>query len=166
MYTYVLEREQLVPRPRREVFAFFCDATNLERITPPFLRFRVLTPVPIQMDEGTLLDYALSLYGIPFKWRTLIETWRPEERFVDTQLSGPYALWHHTHTFTETAPGQTLMRDRVLYRLPFGILGRVAHWLFVGRALREIFDYRIETTAALLTAQQEATKFAAIAQSV
>lgn len=166
MYTYVLEREQIVPRSRREVFAFFCDATNLERITPPFLRFRVLTPAPIQMNEGTLLEYGLSLYGIPFKWRTLIETWRPEEKFVDTQLSGPYALWHHTHTFTEIAPRQTLMRDRVLYRLPWGILGRMAHWLFVGRALREIFDYRIKTTTALLTAQQEATAFGAIAQSV
>lgn len=153
MYTYVLEREQLIPRPRREVFAFFCDAFNLEHITPPHLRFRILTPPPIKMGAGTILDYGLSFYGLPFKWRTLIEKWQREEEFVDTQLCGPYVLWQHTHTFEEIAPRQTLMRDRVLYRLPFGIFGRLAHRLFVGRALRVIFDYRWETTTKLLLAE-------------
>jgi ligand-binding SRPBCC domain-containing protein len=150
MHTYILEREQIVPRSREETFAFFCDAFNLERITPPFLKFRVDTPAPVQMAEGTLIDYELNLYGVPLRWRTLIERWQPDERFVDTQLNGPYELWHHTHTFEVIGPNQTLMRDRVLYRIPFGILGRLAHWLFVRRSLEMIFDYRMTATAELL----------------
>ncbi|MGE0887432.1 MAG: CDP-paratose 2-epimerase [Blastocatellales bacterium] len=150
MQTYILEREQIIPLSRSETFAFFCDAFNLERITPPFLKFRIVTPSPIHMAEGTLIDYELSLYGISFSWRTMIETWQPNGKFVDTQLCGPYDLWHHTHTFEEIAPNRTLMRDRVLYRIPFGIIGRLAHWLFVRRSLEMIFDYRAKATAELL----------------
>jgi ligand-binding SRPBCC domain-containing protein len=153
MHTYILEREQVVFRSREETFAFFCDAFNLERITPPFLKFRVVTPKPVQMAEGTLIDYELNLYGFPLRWRTLIERWQPEENFVDTQLNGPYDLWHHTHTFEEIGPNQTLMRDRVLYRIPFSIFGRLAHWVFVRRRLEMIFDYRAKTTAELLGAK-------------
>lgn len=155
MYTYILEREQIIPLSREKTFEFFCDAFNLERITPPFLKFSIATPSPIKMGEGTLIDYKLSLYGIPFRWRTMIETWKPEEKFVDTQLSGPYTLWHHTHTFEVIAPNRTLMRDRVLYRVPFGIFGRIAHWLFIGRALEMIFNYRANSTAKLLGTAQE-----------
>jgi ligand-binding SRPBCC domain-containing protein len=155
MHTYILERQQIVPRARAESFAFFCDAFNLERITPPFLKFRVVTPAPIQMAEGTLIDYELNLYGVPLRWRTLIERWQPNEKFVDTQLSGPYDLWHHTHTFEEIGPNRTLMRDRVLYRIPFGIFGRLAHSLFVKRSLAMIFDYRAKATAELLGAKPE-----------
>ena len=155
MYTYILERQQIVPRSRAETFAFFCDAFNLERITPPFLKFRIAMPKPIHMQEGTLIDYELNLYGLPFRWRTLIECWQPDEKFVDTQLNGPYTLWHHTHTFEEIGTGRTLMRDRVLYRIPFGIFGRLAHWLFIGRALKVIFDYRARATAQILSARQE-----------
>lgn len=150
MHTYVLEREQLIPRSRGEVFAFFGDAFNLERITPPFLKFRIVTAPPIVMRAGTVIEYKLSLYGLPFKWRTLIEAWEPETHFVDRQTSGPYALWHHTHTFTELGPQRTLMRDRVRYQIPFGIFGRLAHKLFVRRALQQIFDYRRAMTAQLL----------------
>lgn len=152
MYTYLLEREQTIPLSRAETFDFFCDAFNLERITPQFLKFRIVTPAPIKMGEGTLIDYALNLYGARFGWRTLIERWLPSEKFVDTQLTGPYAFWHHTHTFEEIAPNRTLVRDRVLYRLPFGVLGRLAHWLFVRRALETIFDYRAKATAEMLGA--------------
>lgn len=155
MHTYILERQQVVPRSRTETFAFFCDALNLERITPAFLKFRVVTPAPIQMAEGTLIDYELSLYGVPLRWRTLIERWQPDEKFVDTQLCGPYDLWHHTHTFEEIGPNRTLMRDRVLYRVPFGIFGRLAHWLFIKRSLKLIFDYRAKATAELLGAKSE-----------
>lgn len=156
MQTYILEREQIIPLSRSETFAFFCDAFNLERITPPFLKFRIVTPSPIHMAEGTLIDYELSLYGISFSWRTMIETWQPNGKFVDTQLCGPYDLWHHTHTFEEIAPNRTLMRDRVLYRIPFGIIGRLAHWLFVRRSLEMIFDYRAKATAELLGTVQGA----------
>lgn len=150
MKTYILEREQKLPISRSEVFDFFGDAFNLERITPGFLNFRILSARPIKMAAGTLIEYRLSLYGIPFKWRTRIESWTPDESFVDLQIKGPYALWRHTHTFEELGPKLTLMRDVVQYRIPFGLLGRFAHWLFVRRMLESIFDYRAEATAKLL----------------
>jgi ligand-binding SRPBCC domain-containing protein len=139
--SHVLERSQLVPAPRAEVFAFFGDAWNLEAITPQFLRFRVTTPGPIPMAPGALIDYRLSLYGVGFRWRTRIEIWEPGVRFVDVQLSGPYRRWRHTHTF-EDAPGGTRVLDRVEYELPLGPLGHLAHAVFVRRALARIFDHR------------------------
>ncbi len=155
MKTYLLERSQLIPRSRRETFAFFSDAFNLERITPPFLRFRILTPAPIQMEAGTLIEYRLALFGVPLYWQTLIERWTPDEAFVDRQLKGPYALWRHTHSFEEQGPRQTLMRDVVEYRLPFALLGSLAHSLFTKRWLAYIFDYRAVMTARLLGAEGE-----------
>lgn len=147
MTAHVLERSQLVPRPRGEVFAFFADAHNLEAITPAFLRFRILTPAPIAMRAGTLIDYRLSLAGVPLSWRTRIEVFEPGERFVDVQLRGPYRRWHHLHTF-EDAPDGTWVRDRVEYELPLGPLGDAAHALFVRRALGRIFDHRRAVIAA------------------
>src|SRR5579875_3215737 len=96
-----LERTLFIPRPRAEVFPFFAEAANLEQITPPFLRFRILTPAPVAMHAGTLIDYQLHLYGIPFRWKTRIEAFEPPEYFIDVQLSGPYKLWHHRHDFEE-----------------------------------------------------------------
>jgi ligand-binding SRPBCC domain-containing protein len=148
---HVLERSQHVPRPREEVFRFFADARNLEAITPAFLRFRIATAGPIAMEAGTLIVYRLSLFGLPFRWRTRIEAWEPGIRFVDVQLSGPYRLWRHQHTF-EDAPGGTVMRDRVEYELPLGALGAVAHALFVRRALARIFDHRRSAITVRLTA--------------
>jgi len=150
MKTYVLEREQIISLSVEDTFAFFSDAYNLEKITPEFLNFRILTPAPIKMEAGTLIEYKLSLFGIPFKWRTLIEEWDVNRKFVDTQIKGPYALWHHTHTFEELSPGRTLMRDIVRYRIPFGPIGRLAHWFFVERMLRIIFDYRARATDCLM----------------
>ncbi|MGW8282960.1 MAG: SRPBCC family protein [Gemmatimonadota bacterium] len=118
----LLRLEMQVDRPVEEVFDFFADAWNLERITPPELRFRILTPSPIHMKQGTLIDYRLSLFGVRVGWRTLISDWTPPFRFVDEQLQGPYREWVHTHTFARI-PGGTLIRDEVMYRLPFGILG-------------------------------------------
>ena len=139
---YILERSLVVPRGIDEVFPFFADAANLERLTPPFLGFTILTPTPIEMRPGTLIDYRIKLNGIPMKWRTLIESFEPPYRFVDTQLAGPYKRWHHTHTFREV-PGGTELGDRVEYTLPFGPLGRIAHVL-VKRQLKTIFDYRTQ----------------------
>lgn len=138
---YSLERTLFIPRPRAGVFAFFSDAANLERITPPFLRFRILAPVPVPLAPGTQIDYQLRLYGIRFRWRTLIEAVDPPSCFIDLQLRGPYKLWRHSHEFADV-PGGTLMRDRVDYDLPFGPLGSLAHTLFVRRSVRRIFDYR------------------------
>lgn len=149
MALHLLEREQLVPRPRGEVFAFFADPWNLERITPPFLRFRILTPPPLEVRAGALIDYRLSLFGVPFGWRTVIEAWEPGRRFVDRQLRGPYALWRHTHLF-EDAPGGTRMLDRVEYRVPLGPLGELARVALVDRQLDAIFAYRREAVARLL----------------
>jgi ligand-binding SRPBCC domain-containing protein len=152
---HLLEREQFVPRPRPEVFAFFADAANLQRITPPSLHFRIRTPLPIAVRTGSIIDYRISLLGVPFAWRTLIEVFEPESRFVDLQLRGPYRLWRHTHEFIE-APGGTWMRDRVEYELPLGPLGELARALFVDRQLRTIFDFRHEVIAALFGASRHA----------
>jgi ligand-binding SRPBCC domain-containing protein len=146
---HILERSQLLPRPRAEVFAFFGNARNLEVITPDFLRFEILPPVPAQMAEGVLIDYRLSLFGVPFRWRTRIAAWVPEIRFVDVQVRGPYARWHHTHTF-EDVPGGTMVGDRVEYRLPLGPLGEIAHPVLVRRTLERIFDHRQRRVLDLL----------------
>ena len=141
MTTYVLEREQFVPRPAPEVFAFFSAARNLEQITPPFLRFTVLTPEPIAMRAGTLIEYRLALHGVPLRWLTRIDTWEPGRAFEDRQLRGPYRLWHHRHEFIDLGSG-TLVRDIVNYALPLGLLGDIAHVLFVQRDLDSVFAFR------------------------
>jgi hypothetical protein len=140
-HRWQFEQTQIIPRPRTEVFAFFADARNLERLTPGFLGFKILTPGPIEMKPGTIIDYSLRLYGISMKWRTRIEQFEPERRFVDIQLKGPYRYWHHAHEFEGVEQG-TRMRDLVDYELPFGPLGTVARSLFVLRSLECIFSYR------------------------
>ncbi|HKQ71984.1 MAG TPA: SRPBCC family protein [Polyangiaceae bacterium] len=144
MSRHIFEREQFVPRPRTEVFGFFANAANLERLTPSALQFQIVTRLPIEMKIGTLIDYRLRLFGVPFRWRTLIEAFEPEDRFVDRQLRGPYRFWRHEHTFLD-APGGTLVKDRVEYEMPFGVLGAVARSMMVERTLDDIFDFRRQT---------------------
>ena len=143
MRVYRLVYCQHIPRDVEEVFAFFAEAHNLERLTPAFLRFRIVTPAPICMQAGTLIDYRLHLFGVPVHWRTRIATFEPPWRFTDVQLHGPYRVWHHTHEFRQV-PGGTCMVDRVEYVLPLGMLGTLAHVLFVRRTLRRIFAYRAQ----------------------
>ncbi len=119
----ILQREQRLPGPPEEVFGFFADAHNLEALTPPLLRFRLMTPAPIAMGTGTLIRYRLRVHRVPVSWLTEITEWDPPHRFVDEQVTGPYALWHHTHTFEPIGDGDTLMRDVVRYRIGFGPLG-------------------------------------------
>lgn len=133
--------EQWVPQSTEKVWPYFCDEKNLEELTPPLLSFRVLGKSTDEIQEGTLIDYRLSLNGIPFGWKTRIEDWVPNKRFVDTQLKGPYSLWHHTHDFIPLAGG-TLLRDRVLYRMPLGVLGSLAAGWKVVRDVETIFRYR------------------------
>jgi ligand-binding SRPBCC domain-containing protein len=147
---HTLCREQMLPGRPHDVFAFFADAGNLEAITPPWLGFAVATPGPIAMGRGTLIAYRLRLHGVPIRWLTRIETWEPGVRFVDVQLRGPYALWHHTHEFEPAPGGRTLMRDTVRYALPLGPLGALAHRLFVRRDLERIFDFRRAKVAEML----------------
>lgn len=145
--THILERSQRVALPIDESFVFYGDAHNLERITPPWLGFEVATPSPIEMGVGTLIEYKLRLHRVPVRWRTRIEVWEPPRRFVDAQVKGPYALWEHTHTFEEDGPGATVIRDRVRYSIPFGVLGEIADRLLVQRDLKQIFDYRHDAVA-------------------
>jgi ligand-binding SRPBCC domain-containing protein len=139
--TYTLQREQLVRNPLPEVFEFFGRAENLERITPPWMHFRILTPPPIVMKQGTTIEYKLRVRGIPLRWLTKIERWNPPYSFIDVQAKGPYTLWHHTHLFAEVERGTSIV-DIVRYALPFGVLGRLVHWAQVARDLEQIFDYR------------------------
>lgn len=151
MKVYELHREQVVRRPIGDVFPFFADAGNLDALTPPWLAFEILTPQPVEMRPGCVLDYRLRWHGWPLRWRTLIEVWEPPARFVDVQLRGPYRLWHHTHAFTPVAGG-TRLTDHVRYALPLGPLGRLAHRLAVRRDIETIFDFRGERIGALFGA--------------
>jgi ligand-binding SRPBCC domain-containing protein len=150
MRTHILHREQHLRGTPADVFAFFADARNLEAITPPLLRFSVITPDPIEMRAGTLIQYRLRVHGVGVSWLTSIQAWDPPHRFVDVQVRGPYALWHHTHAFEELDDGSTLMRDTVRYAIGFGPLGELAHRLLVRRDLQRIFDHRARRVPELL----------------
>jgi ligand-binding SRPBCC domain-containing protein len=141
MAEHILERTQIINSPREQVFDFFADAANLERITPPELNFHITTPPPIDIKKGCLIEYQLKLRGIPIKWKTEITGWNPPFDFVDSALKSPYKQWIHLHKFTVGENGETIMQDIVRYRLPFEPFGDVAHW-FVKRELKYIFDYR------------------------
>ena len=145
MKEYTLHTELWLPRPRHEIFAFFAEARNLETLTPPWLSFTVLTPAPIALRPGTLIDYRIRVHGLPIRWCTEIAEWDPPRQFVDVQLRGPYRLWHHTHTFAER-DGGTLCGDHVRY-YPRG--GALIHWLFVRRDVERIFQYRRQRLQAL-----------------
>lgn len=144
-----IERSQLVPLSVENSFAFFADAYNLEALTPPWLRFRILTRQPIPMEKGATIEYALTTHRLPVSWRTEIIEWELGRRFVDRQVKGPFRLWEHTHAFEERPDG-TLIRDTVLYRMPYGPLGAVAHRFLVARDLERIFDYRRDAVERLL----------------
>jgi ligand-binding SRPBCC domain-containing protein len=145
---YTLQRELFVPHSLPEVFEFFSRAENLERITPPWMRFRMLTSPPVPMKQGGTIAYALRVRGIPLRWLTEIERWNPPYEFVDVQAKGPYKLWHHTHRFSEVEGGTSIV-DIVRYALPFGPLGVLVNRLQVARDLEHIFDYRARRVQAL-----------------
>jgi ligand-binding SRPBCC domain-containing protein len=143
-----LRRETIVPLGLDETFRFFSDAGNLERLTPPWLNFRIVTEQPIAMGEGTLIDYRIVIYGVPIPWRTRIDIWEPGVRFVDRQLSGPYLWWHHEHRF-ESVDGGTRVIDEVEY------VPRM-RWVssaLVRRDVERIFAYRQDILPRLLTAE-------------
>jgi ligand-binding SRPBCC domain-containing protein len=135
---FTLETYQFLPRPLDVVFRFFADAGNLEALTPPWLRFEILTPLPIDMRAGTIIEYRLRLHGVALRWQSEITAWEPPHRFVDEQRQGPYRKWIHQHTFTPCNNGSE-MRDFVRYLVPGGGL---VNLLFVQREVRRIFEYR------------------------
>ena len=141
MTVHTIETEVWLPKPLDIVFPFFADARNLATLTPPWLRFSVLTPGPIQLKPGALIDYRLHLHGIPIRWQSEITAWQPPHRFVDEQRRGPYRRWIHEHPFVEHNGG-TLARDRVQYAVSGGSL---VNYLFVARDLQRVFAFRKET---------------------
>ena len=148
---HILKREIWIPKPLDEIFAFFSNAENLELLTPPWLRFEIVTPRPIPLAAGTKLIYQIRWHGIPLRWTTGITRWEPPNVFEDVQLDGPYRMWHHTHRFEAEREG-TRITDIVRYQLPLGWLGRAAHALTVRRNLEQIFDYRSSRMMALFGA--------------
>lgn len=140
----LLETSLFLPRPLDEVFPFFAEAGNLQRITPPWVDFRIVTPLPIEMRVGALIDYRLKVHGVPIAWRTEITAWDPPFHFIDSQVSGPYWRWIHSHRFRETPQG-TWVDDQVDFAVPGG-------WpverLFVRRDLTQIFLHRQHATLA------------------
>jgi ligand-binding SRPBCC domain-containing protein len=147
MHISTFSTRQIVDASLVEVFGFFSDATNLERLTPPWLQFRILTPAPIAMSAGTLIDYRLRWRDVPLRWRTEIEVWEPFSRFVDRQIRGPYRLWRHEHLFEEHRGG-TQVVDQVAYA---AIGGRLAHRLIVDRDVETIFAYRRQALKAIFS---------------
>ena len=141
MRIHSIKRELLIKKSIDDVFSFFQEPENLSKITPSNLDFNIITPSPIVMKVGTLIDYTIKVIGIKIHWRTLISSFNPPHDFVDEQLRGPYKYWYHKHEFVSCGE-ETIIRDNVTYALPFGVIGRLAHKVFVFRQLRKIFDYR------------------------
>jgi len=157
MAEHILTRSLTLDLPLKEVFNFFADAVNLERITPPELKFNITTPQPIDIKKGTLIDYQLKVRRFPVKWQTVISVWNPPFEFVDEALKSPYKQWIHRHTFTELEKNQTLIEDEVKYRLPVEPFGDLAHW-FVRRELNYIFDFRQKAVKEILQSDAKKTK--------
>lgn len=144
MHIYTLNRKQVISKPLDNIFGFFTKAENLALITPPSLAFRVLTPSPVTMERGRIIDYTIRLFGVEVRWRSMITAFEPPLYFVDEQIKGPYSFWHHTHTF-ERRGTSTVMHDRVRYALTLCLSGApqdLLHRLYVQPNLKNIFDYR------------------------
>jgi ligand-binding SRPBCC domain-containing protein len=152
---YTLTMTQRLALPPEDLFPFFADAHNLERITPDTVKFEVLTPKPIEMQQGTPIDYKLRIKGIPQRWRTEITAWEPNRRFVDEQLKGPYRLWRHEHRFESDGQGGTVCDDRVDFEIGMGPLGHLAAKLFVVNDVRKIFTHRAVVLDELFNPERE-----------
>jgi ligand-binding SRPBCC domain-containing protein len=142
--TRTLKRTTIINRSLGVVFDFFSKAENLNKLTPSNLHFKILSPLPVKMQPGTLIDYQLRLMGVPFKWQTEITVWEPPHRFIDIQKKGPYKLWIHEHIFEEKE-GKTIMYDLIEYKFPGGIFESFIHHFFVKKGLQNIFGYREKT---------------------
>ncbi len=142
MRPHILRTKSIIHRPIQEVFTFFSKAENLQLMCPPELSFTILTPLPIEMQQGTIIDYKLSLSGFPFYWKTKITEWKDGESFTDEQVKGPYRMWQHTHFFKDLGNHTTEMTDEVLFLSPGWILEPILHHLWVKHQVENIFSYR------------------------
>ncbi|MBT3589663.1 MAG: SRPBCC family protein [Candidatus Marinimicrobia bacterium] len=143
MKIYKITTKQIIKRPLVEIFAFFSRPENLSLITPDHLDFKILTPPPIEMKKGALIDYIIRIFKAPIHWQTLITSYEPPYKFVDKQIKGPYKYWHHTHTFVEGSDGVEI-HDEIQYSVPFGIIGKLLHAIWIKNNLNYIFEYRRE----------------------
>lgn len=150
MKVYTLKRRQHLPYPLDEVFPFFQKPENLSQLTPDNLHFQILTPSPVAMHTGAVIDYVITLSGREIHWTTMITEYDPPYRFVDVQLRGPYAFWHHTHVFEKAEDGGVWMTDEVRYAMPMDWVGELAHFLWVKRDLKKIFDFRAHVVKGYL----------------
>ena len=141
MKIYELSVSHRVNAPIEKVFDFFSKPENLSKITPKKMGFNVLTPLPITMERGALIDYTIKVMGFPLRWRTLITSYDPPNKFVDEQLKGPYSFWHHTHTFEPVNDG-VIINDVIKYSIPLGFIGRIMHFLWIKNDLNKVFNFR------------------------
>ncbi len=141
MKIYHLRRSQTVKAELQTVFDFFKAPENLSKLTPRFLDLKILTPSPIRMEKGALIDYTVRVAGMRRRWTSIITEYDAPRRFVDEQSRGPYAFWHHTHIF-EPSEGGTRITDEVRYAVPLGLIGQAANFIFVRNQLESIFRYR------------------------
>ena len=153
MKIYELITKQTINKPIAEVFSFFARPENLAVITPKRLNFRILTPSPINMEKGTVIDYTIKLIFFRVRWRTLITSYVPAKSFTDEQLKGPYVFWHHTHNFKQMDNGVEVT-DQIRYVVPLGILGRLVHWLWIRHDLKNIFEYRTAVIGSLFSSEK------------
>ena len=153
MRIYELNKTQFINQPIDVVFDFFSKPENLALITPLKLAFKILTPTPITINRGTLIDYTISFMRLPVHWRTLITKYNPPYEFVDEQIKGPYFFWHHTHTF-KAVNGGSEIKDKVRYSIPMGYLGQLIHKIWIKKYLEKIFEYRKKVIDKLLTLEK------------
>ena len=142
MKEYKIESSTDVEVRIADVFCFFDRPENLEKMTPSLLSFKIMTPGSVTMETGRCIDYCVKVLGIPTRWTSLIQDYDPPNKFTDIQLKGPYSFWHHQHLFEQVSENVTRIRDEVRYVVPFGLFGRIAHFLFIKPQLKYIFSYR------------------------
>ena len=148
MVDHIIEQRLVIGRPRPDVFAFFADTSHVNRLTPPWLRVTLLGG-EARRRAGAVLDYRVVCFGVPVSWRAFVREFDPPYRFLEVQLRGPFARWEHRHRFLATG-GTTLMEDRLVYRLPFGLLGRAVHPILVGRVVGAAWAYRTRRIGELV----------------
>lgn len=141
MTVHTFQASATIPAPLEEVFGFFSRAENLQKLTPKHLHFQILTPLPIEMKPGAIIEYRLRLFGISFRWQTEITVWEEGVRFVDVQKKGPYRLWEHEHRFSAQGDS-TLMEDHLRYSISGGPLEPAIHAIFVRKQIESIFSFR------------------------